>query len=287
MQTLLLAKIRGATSIVHVQDFEVDAMFGLSMIKNGLLKKLAFWTEQKILNSFDYVSTISQGMIDRAIDKGVKPNKIVFFPNWTDLGHFCDANRNEDYISKLGINSKKKIVLYSGNIGKKQGLEMVIKAAKEMSSKKDIHFLVVGDGAAKSELQLLVEELLLENVTFLPLVSYQDLPILLASADCHLVVQKSGAADSVMPSKLTNILAVGGNAIITASENTTLGKLCIKHPGIAALVCPDSISDLVDGINVALEMPRPNLVAKQYANLNLDKEKIMDKFLSGVTNKSN
>lgn len=51
---------------------------------------------------------------------------------------------------------------------------------------------------------------------FFPLQSYDALPALLKMGDCHLVVQKRGAADAVLPSKLTNILAVGGNAVITA-----------------------------------------------------------------------
>lgn len=52
--------------------------------------------------------------------------------------------------------------------------------------------------------------------------------------DCHLVVQKRGAADAVLPSKLTNILAVGGNAVITAEAHTELGQLCetFRHCGL-------------------------------------------------------
>lgn len=287
LQTLLLAKIRGTTSIVHIQDYEVDAMFGLSMLKNGLIKKLAFWAEHKILNSFDYVSSISEGMINRALSKGVHPEKLVFFPNWSELDHFRNANRSEKFLIKLGINPNKKIVLYSGNMGKKQGLNMVIKAAKKMSINRDIHFVMVGDGAAKLELQSLANDFSLKNITFLPLVSHEKLPELLASADCHLVVQKSGAADSVMPSKLTNILAVGGNAIITASETTTLGELCMKHPGIATLVDPDSISALVDGIKLTLTMSKPNQIAKQYANLNLDQDIILRRFLKEVSYRKN
>ncbi|QTQ33545.1 Uncharactierzed protein [Aromatoleum bremense] len=60
----------------------------------------------------------------------------------------------------------------------------------------------------------------------------EGLPVLLASADCHhLVIQKRGAADAVLPSKLTNILAAGGNAVITADADTTLGVLCSEREG--------------------------------------------------------
>ena len=283
IQTLLLARLTGSTSIVHIQDYEVDAMFGLSMFKGGFIKRVAYWAERKILNGFDYVSTISEGMIKRASDKGVEPDKVIFLPNWSEVGRFRDVMPSMQLLTQLGVDPSKKIILYSGNMGEKQGLDTVVRAAKEMELNEGIHFLMVGDGAAKFELKSLADSLSLVNITFLPLVSYDRLPELLASADCHLVVQKSGAADSVMPSKLTNILAVGGNAIITANDTTTLGRLCLKYHGIATLVAPDSISALVDGIGLALTMSTPNSIAKQYAKVNLDKDLILSRFITDVT----
>lgn len=82
---------------------------------------------------------------------------------------------------------------------------------------------------------------------FFPLQSYDALPALLKMGDCHLVVQKRGAADAVLPSKLTNILAVGGNAVITAEAYTELGQLCETFPGIAVCVEPESVEALVAG----------------------------------------
>ncbi|MCV5349442.1 glycosyltransferase, partial [Escherichia coli] len=77
-------------------------------------------------------------------------------------------------------------------------------------------FVIVGQGGGKARLEKMDSERGLTNVKFFPLQSYEALPALLKMGDCHLVVQKRGAADAVLPSKLTNILAVGGNAVITA-----------------------------------------------------------------------
>jgi colanic acid biosynthesis glycosyl transferase WcaI len=286
IQTLLLAWLTGSKTIVHIQDYEVDAMFGLSMARGGLIKRIAYWIELKILNSFNYVSTISEGMMKKAIDKGVAPDKVVFLPNWSEVARFRDVQPNLQLLTELGVDPNKKIVLYSGNMGEKQGLDTVVRAAKEMESNRDIHFLMVGDGVAKANLEYLALSLSLSNVTFLPLVPYDKLPELLAIADCHLVVQKSGAADSVMPSKLTNILAVGGNAVITSTEATTLGSLCLKYPGIATLIAPDSVSALVDGIGLSLAMSQPNDIATHYASVNLDKDLIMNRFVTFLAQSS-
>ena len=70
--------------------------------------------------------------------------------------------------------------------------------------------MIVGQGGGKARLEKMASERGLTNVKFFPLQSYEALPALLKMGDCHLVVQKRGAADAVLPSKLTNILAVGG-----------------------------------------------------------------------------
>lgn len=113
----------------------------------------------------------------------------------------------------------------------------------------------------------------LSNVVFAPLQPYEDLPILLASADCHLVIQKRGAADAVLPSKLTNILAVGGNAVITADPETSLGLLCAEFPGIAVRVEPESVDALVEGIEASIAVLGKNSVASGYASEYLDKDR--------------
>ena len=258
-------------------------MFELSMASGGFVKRFAYWAERKILNRFDIVSTISEGMMKRAAKKGLNANKIVFFPNWSELDRFRNVQQSLALLKELGVDSHKKIVLYSGNMGEKQGLDTVLHAAKRMESNTEIHFLMVGEGSAKAKLEALASTLSLTNITFCPLQPYAKLPELLASASCHLVIQKTGAADAVLPSKLTNILAVGGNSVITSTKDTTLGSLCFEYDGIATLVDPESVSALQDGILATLAMPKPNPIAKQYAQEYLDKDMILNRFIIEIT----
>ncbi len=143
-------------------------------------------------------------------------------------------------------------------------------------------FLFVGQGGGKEKLEKMCATLNLENVLFKPLQPYELLPALLNLADCHLVVQKKGAADAVLPSKLTNILAIGGNSVITAEENTELGQLCKNNPGIAQCVEPESVDALISGIEKCLLMPRHNDVAIEYANASLDMNNVLSKFIVDI-----
>lgn len=281
-QALALAKLTGAKSVVHIQDYEVDALFGLSIAKGERLKRWAFTVERSVLRAFDRVSTISSGMLQRAAEKGIDKERLRFFPNWSETARFQNVSRNAELLRGLGVDPDKRVLLYSGNIGEKQGLECLIYAAERLAERTELVFLVVGEGAGKARLLELSQQRNLSNIVFAPLQPYDDLPALLASADCHLVIQKRGAADAVLPSKLTNILAVGGNALITADPDTSLGLLCSEYPGIATLVEPESVDALINGIEIALNMPAPNTVATGYACEFLDKDQILTRFLTEI-----
>ncbi len=280
---IILSKVTKSKTVLHIQDFEVDAMLGLGMSKMDIFSNLAVSFEKNCLSHFDYVSTISQSMMNNVIKKGVNKNHILFFPNWSEVKRFSEIEP-QNVISlrkELELPDNVKVVLYSGNIGEKQGLEIIIEIAK-LIHESQILFLIVGQGAGKENLKYRVEQNNIKNIIFRPLQSYEKFPALLKLADCHLVIQRKGAADAVLPSKLTNILAVGGNAVITAEKNTELGKLCENYPGIALLVEPESGEALLQGIKQALNLNPVNVVAKLYAQESLDKDSIIQKFLNDL-----
>jgi Glycosyltransferase len=282
----LLGKLSGARTLLHIQDYEVDAMLGLGMAgkgKGGKVAKLASAFERSGLHNVDYVSTISRSMMNKAQEKGVAAEKVIFFPNWSEVARFRDVSEHDALAlrEQLGLPEDQKIILYSGNIGEKQGLESVVEAAGQLSNHA-LTFVIVGQGGGKARLEKMVSERGLTNVKFYPLQPYETLPALLKMGDCHLVVQKRGAADAVLPSKLTNILAVGGNAVITAEADTELGQLCDSYPGIAVCVEPESVEALVNGIEQALALPKENIVAREYAGRTLEKENVLSQFIADI-----
>ena len=282
----LLAKLSGARTLLHIQDYEVDAMLGLGLAgkgKSGKVAQLATAFERSGLHNVDNVSTISRSMMNKAQEKGVAAEKVIFFPNWSEVARFQNVSDDEVITlrQRLGLPDDKKIILYSGNIGEKQGLENVIMAAEQLREQPLI-FAIVGQGGGKARLEKMARDRGLHNVLFFPLQPYEALPALLKMGDCHLVVQKRGAADAVLPSKLTNILAVGGNAVITAEPETELGQLCDNFTGIAVCVEPESVDALVAGIAQALAMPKNNTVAREYAERTLDKENVLRQFITDI-----
>lgn len=285
----LLAKLSGARTLLHIQDYEVDAMLGLGMAGKtpGKIARLAQRFEQSGLHNVDNVSTISRSMMNKAVEKGVDPQRVIFFPNWSEVARFRDVEPEQLRALRASLNlpEDKKIILYSGNIGEKQGLETLIEVAGKFAEMPYL-FVIVGQGGGKERLEKLVYVHELNNVVFHPLQSYEALPALLGLADCHLVIQRRGAADAVLPSKLTNILAVGGNAVITAEPETELGQLCEAYPGIAVCVQPESADALADGIERCLQLPANNTVARKYAERTIEKENVLSQFVAAISSKT-
>lgn len=268
--------LKGVKMISHVQDLQVDVVNDLGMIKNKSLVGFMFWLEKQFFQKSDLVSTISTGMERKINGKGISKDKQVIFPNWVDVEFIRPLPKSISLRERFGLNYTDKIVMYSGNLGEKQGLEMIILAAKRLQHQKEIKFLIVGNGGAKSRLIELVKDENLNNIVFLPLQPYNDLPLLLATPDIHLILQKKEASDLVMPSKLTGILASGGCALVTALPGTTLYEMIHKYD-MGILVDPENLQDFVDKISAALSSDNSEIKrnARNYAESFLEKSSIL------------
>ncbi|MCL6442600.1 MAG: WcaI family glycosyltransferase, partial [Alicyclobacillus sp.] len=215
---LLYARLRRVPWVFHVQDLQVDAAFRLGLLRRSLASRALYAVENQLLRRATCVSTISEAMRRRLIEKGVSPEKTWLLPNWADLEHIIPLPHQNAFRAELGVSDNEIVCMYSGTMGEKQGLETVIEAARLLESEQQIHFVFVGDGSRRKALEQAVAGL--RNVSFLPVQPKARLNEVLAAADVHLVVQRRDAADLVMPSKLGNILAAGRPVLATADPGT-------------------------------------------------------------------
>lgn len=219
--------IRGARLLYHIQDLQVEAARDLQMIRHQGLIRLLFRMERFILHRADLVSSISEGMIRKIAEKAGR--EIFFFPNWVAVSYFFPIDGRNELKADFGFTANDKVILYSGAIGEKQGLESILEVALTLQADERLKFLICGNGPFRERLVAQTREMGLENVIFFPLQPFERFNRFLNMADVHLVIQKANAADLVMPSKLTTILAVGGLALITANEGTSLHDLVKAH----------------------------------------------------------
>jgi len=261
---LTLARIARASTWLHIQDYEVDAAFDLGLLKSPRAGRFARWIESALLRRFDAVSSISRQMTTRALMKGVDPARIVYLPNWVDASTIFPLARASEYRRQLHIPRGQKVVLYSGNMGAKQGIETLADAAALLAGRTDVTFVFCGSGAAK---QCLLERCAaLSNCIFIPLQPAERLNELLNLADIHVLPQRGDAADLVMPSKLTGMFASGRAVVAMARRGTGLFDEVAPR---GVVVPPDDVPALAAAIGTLASNPERRaelgIAAREYA----------------------
>lgn len=280
---VLVAKLSMSKSILHVQDFEIDVAFELGIIKNKFLKGMLLWAERKVMSMFDVVSTSSEAMVAHLLRKSIPGYKTYLFPNWVDTSKIFPLNRKGMYRDLLSIPDDYTLVLYSGNMGEKQGLELIIDVATFLKSEK-ITFLMCGAGAALKRLK--ESSAHLSNVLWIDLQPLDSLNELLNSADIHLLPQLVGAADLLMPSKLNGMLSSGKPIVATAELDTQVAKV-VSSCGV--VTPPGDMRGVAEAIlllaNNSKFASKLGAAARSYAEYWLECEVIMSRFdslLSGL-----
>lgn len=246
---ILAAKFGKSKSWLHIQDFEIEAAYAAGLLKKQRARDYAERFERALFKRFDKISTISPQMIARLSEKNIPQEKLYELRNWANTQAIQPLQQPSSLREEWQI-TEKNVALYSGNIANKQGAELIIEAAKALEYRSDLVFLICGDGPAKATLQSRAEGL--HNVRFKPLQPMEKLNDLLGLATLHLLPQIAGAADLVLPSKLTNMLASGRPVIATADKGTGLAA---EVEGCGIVTPPANTEAFVKAISTLCDDP--------------------------------
>ena len=229
----LVARLSGAKLWAHVQDFEVEAAFATGLLDAaGAAGRIAAWLERRFLALADRVSTISPQMVARLHAMGIAADRTYQLRNWASQRLVPDEADADRYRREWDIGSRK-VALYAGSIANKQGIGIVIEAARQLRQREDLVFVICGRGPNRRKLVELAAGL--PNVQLHDLQPTERMGGLLALADVHLLPQIAGASDLVLPSKLCNILASRRPVVATAEPGT---GLAIEIEGCGLVTAP-------------------------------------------------
>ena len=278
---LRMARRAGVPLWMHVQDFEVGAALATGLIDSeSRMANAAARFEDRMLHSADLVSTISHPMCQLLATKGIAPDRIMEMRNWANHAHAMDKADGQRLRREWGLDGKV-IALYSGNIANKQGLDVVIEAARLMQDREDIAFVICGEGPNRLKLERLAKGL--GNVVFRDLQPEARIGDLLTMADIHLLPQLHDAEDLVLPSKLGNMLASGRPVIATVRPGTGIARELLD---CGIVVPPEEPDSIVTAINALAAHPdyrvRMGKAAADRARHAWTKDSVIDRFEEGL-----
>ena len=159
---VLISWLRGGLFVYDVRELWPDVPVRMGLFRNPLLIKLVYWLEDFVYKKTVGISTIARSFNNTLIDRGVPSKKLYFTPNFVDVDFIVPSESESEFSSVHGLNNKF-VVLYAGNVGLTQGLEILIEVANAFTDNDHIQFVVVGDGAARNDLEISLTNSKLNN----------------------------------------------------------------------------------------------------------------------------
>ncbi|MFI1166637.1 glycosyltransferase [Streptomyces sp. NPDC020801] len=223
----------------------VQDLMGAAAAQSGIsggdrAAAVAARAERYALGRAALVGVIHDSFRPRVEAMGVDPARIRLVPNWSHVAR--PSRPRAETRARLGWSDDRPVVLHSGNMGLKQGLEVLVGAARLDTG---VDFVLMGDGNQRAMLEERARDV--PNLHFLPPADEADFPDVLAAADVLAVTQRASVLDMSVPSKLTSYFAAGRPVLASvADEGGTADE--VRRSGAGVLVEPEDPAALLKAV---------------------------------------
>lgn len=228
-----------ATITFNVQDiFPYNLMYAGRMKKKSFLFKILASIQRYGYKHSDHIITISEDMKETLVEDGVSPDKIEVIYNWS---YQDEPYENVDLtpVSHM-FDSHYFNVVYAGNIGVMQNVDILIEAAKLMKEKKDIWFHIIGDGVYRDKLEKRAKEYHITSISFWPMQSSKLAPAIYRAADVNVIPLVKDIYRTALPSKTATCMACGKPIIFAIGQESKFGKKVEQEAGCKVVESNDA-----------------------------------------------
>lgn len=246
-----IARARRAPLVFNIQDVYPDVAVELGVLTSKPVIRAASRLERLCYERADAVTVLSDDLKQNIAPRMSDASKVHVIPNFVDTEWIRPGPKENSYRAEHGLQDKV-VVMYAGNVGLSQSLELVLAAAATLRDLTEVVFVVNGGGAARADLERRAGGL--ANLRFVDMQPAGRLPELLAAADVHLVPLKRGLARSSVPSKTYSILAAGRPLVASVDEGSEVSRI-VERSGAGLAVPPEDPDAFAKAIRYLLEAP--------------------------------
>lgn len=270
----------------NLQDIWPEVAVKLGMLRGRRLIAFFERMEKFIYQHSRQIFAISDEFKLNLIAKGVAASKIEVIPNFTDTD-FIKPMEKANAFSFANDLADKFTVLYAGNVGLSQGLEVILDAAEQLKDHREIVFTIVGEGSCRDELIADAERRGLQNVKLLPFQPESDVPMIYAACDVALIPLRHGITENSVPCKTYSIMAAAKPYIAGVDEGSTVWKLT-DQVGCGVCVEPENGRALADAV-LRLQNDQQGRSAmgnkgRHFVERNFAREAVTDRYRAGLEN---
>jgi colanic acid biosynthesis glycosyl transferase WcaI len=252
----LVCQLRGAKCLLLIHDVYPEVLIAAGMVQeSSVLARIGDWLSRKLYQSVARIIVLGRDMAHLVGRKVAgTSSRTVIITNWADLDLVAPGNRRENVLlSELGL-SDRFVIQYAGNMGRTHGLEILAEVAQRLDSSNNIHFLFIGSGGKRRQLELAIKHNELSNSTLLKPFSRDDLTVVLDACDIAIISFVPGMAGVSVPSRLYNIMASGKPIVAVADADSELA-LVVREEQIGWVVPPNDVDGIVAAILEAQTNP--------------------------------
>lgn len=213
--------------IYNLQDIFPDSLVNIGMTKRGsLIWKIGRKMEDYIYKNADRIVVISEDIKRNIMEKGVSEEKVQLTYNWINTQEVHPIlPENNWLLNELGLNPKNFYVVYAGNLGKAQGIDVILEAAELLKSHVSIQFLIFGNGVEEESIRTIMKQKHLSNVQLYPLQPVERVSEVYSLGDICVVACKKGNGVNAFPSKTVSIMATATPVLASFDRESELCRL--------------------------------------------------------------
>lgn len=242
----MVARLRRLPWVLEIRDLWPESIVAVGAMKEGVLTRLLYWLEGFCYRACDLIVPVTDSFKDYMVAKGIPPEKICVIKNGVDCSLFsssisADTAQLDELFAQHGLDGKF-IAAYVGTHGMAHHLETVLEAAEQLRARRDIAFLLVGDGAERERLVSLAQHKQLRNVAIVGQLPKNLMPALWQRVQVSLILlRKSDTFKSVIPSKIFESLAMN-KPIILGVEGESAALVLASGGGVC--IAPEAADQL-------------------------------------------
>ena len=241
-------KLPKAIVTFNVQDiFPYNAVYSGSIKKGSLVFKVMAGLQRYGYKRVDHIITISEDMKDTLVADGTPADKIEVIYNWSYQDEPYDREKLDMIVPNKLFDHNYFNVVYAGNVGVMQNVDILIEAAALMKDQEDVWFHIIGNGQYKEKLVKRAEELSIKNISFWPMQPPEAAPSIYSAADVNVIPLVKDVYRTALPSKTATCLACGKPVIFAIGKDSKFGQKVMREAG-----CPVVEADKADELVAAI-----------------------------------
>jgi colanic acid biosynthesis glycosyl transferase WcaI len=277
----LLANLHRKPYLIKLADLASDAALATGILREGFVIRLARALEGFVYRKADVVVCLCQPFIERLVLRGVERQKLRLIPDWGDAQAVHPIADATAFRTTNGLSKDQFLVMHTGNMGKKQDLMNLVRAAELSKEITDLVWLLVGQGEERSLIEGAIRQRKLKNIRLLPLQPTEALAEMYSAADVVLLNQKAAVVDAVIPSKLLTYMAAGRTVLAAVSDKSEAARH-IERARCGLVVVPEDPKALLEAMLSLRADPvlreRLGASGRAYVQQHFTKEKVLQEY---------